>query len=259
MVDGQSNDLPEGQPAPNPAGEVPLPSGRITRGVVRVGDTVRRPSKASSPFVARLLGRFEGLNVSWAPRYLGEDALGRDVLTFLPGAVPLKWRTFTDEQVCEAGRLLRQFHDATRGSELAGACSVVCHNDPGPNNLVFQQERPYAFIDFDMAAPGEPFEDLGYMAWAWCISSKADRQPAEHQAHQVRVLAEAYEVDVDRMELIPAILERLTRNISFWSEKLTSPDTTVLSVERIAENVAWSKRELAYAMAHQKLFRNALL
>lgn len=33
---------------------VPLTGGRMTRGVVRVGDTVRRPASAASLFVAAL-------------------------------------------------------------------------------------------------------------------------------------------------------------------------------------------------------------
>jgi Phosphotransferase enzyme family len=249
---------PEGERMAGALDEFPLPGGRITRGVVRVGDTVRRPFKESSPFAARLLEHFGVLNVTWAPRYLGRDALERDVLTYLPGVVPPKWRTFTDEQVCEAGRLLRQFHDATRGSELAAGSSVVCHNDPGPNNLVFQDDRPFAFIDFDMAAPGEPIEDLGYMAWAWCISSKAERQPAALQAAQVRALIDAYGVAADREALIPAILERLTRNIDFWTEKRTAPESTALTVDRIADNIEWSKRELVYASAHRELFLRAM-
>ncbi|MFF1916255.1 hypothetical protein ACFVYE_32640 [Streptomyces sp. NPDC058239] len=35
--------------------EIPLTGGRITKGVVRVGDTVRRPVGPHSPFVHRLL------------------------------------------------------------------------------------------------------------------------------------------------------------------------------------------------------------
>jgi thiamine kinase-like enzyme len=198
------------------------------------------------------------LNVSWAPRYLGQDERGRDILTFLPGSVPLKWRTFTDQQIREASRLLRQFHDATRGSSLGGGCSVVCHNDPGPNNLVFQDDRPVAFIDFDVAAPGEPLEDLGYMAWSWCISSKAERQPAEQQARQVRLLVDAYGLKGNPTDLFPAILERLERNIRFWSERQGSPGTTAISPERIAENIEWSKRELAYAVANTDCFTTNL-
>ncbi|MGK5693264.1 phosphotransferase family protein [Streptomyces sp. URMC 128] len=60
-----------------------------------------------------------------------------------------------------AASLLRSFHDATRGSRLAGRHPVACHHDPGPNNTAFADDIPAAFIDFDTAAPGDPIEDLG--------------------------------------------------------------------------------------------------
>ncbi|WP_425508413.1 phosphotransferase family protein [Streptomyces roseirectus] len=37
----------------------------------------------------------------------------------------------------------------------------MCHHDLGPNNTVFRDEMPAAFIDFDLAAPGSPLEDVG--------------------------------------------------------------------------------------------------
>lgn len=172
--------------------EVPLSGGRITLGVVRVGDTVRRPATASSSFVAELLGDLHRQGFTGAPRHLGFDTAGREILTYLPGQVPARFQRWTDPQVAAAGSLLRAFHDATRGSRLAGRNPVVCHHDPGPNNTVFADDVPFAFIDFDTAAPGDPLEDLGYMAWTWCISSKPDAPPATAQAAQVRVLADAY-------------------------------------------------------------------
>jgi aminoglycoside phosphotransferase (APT) family kinase protein len=51
-----------------------------------------------------------------------------------------------------------------------------------------------AFIDFDLAAAGDPMQDLGYMAWIWCVSSKPERGPVSFQANQIRLLVEAYEV-----------------------------------------------------------------
>ena len=59
-------------------GEVPLRGGRVTPGVVRVGNTVRRPVTEASPFVARLLGHLERRGFAGAPRHLGLDAAGRD-------------------------------------------------------------------------------------------------------------------------------------------------------------------------------------
>ena len=172
--------------------EVPLSGGRITSGVVRIGDTVRRPVTASSAFVAELLGDLRRQGFTGAPRHLGFDEADREILSYLPGWVPARFQRWTDSQVAAAGSLLRAFHDATGASRLAGRHPVVCHHDPGPNNTVFADDVPVAFIDFDTAAPGDPLEDLGYMAWTWCISSKPDAPPAASQAAQVRILAGAY-------------------------------------------------------------------
>jgi hypothetical protein len=169
-----------------PRDEVPLSGGRITDGVVRIRNSVRRPSKATSPIVRSLLSHLERKGFSAVPRYLGADEQGRDILTYIPGSVG-KWQFYPDETISLAGRPLRAFHDATVGCESLLGKPVMCHHDPAPNNVVFQGTRPIAFIDFDMIAPGERLEDLGYMAWSWCISSKASRQPIETQARQLGI------------------------------------------------------------------------
>ncbi|MCX4681063.1 phosphotransferase [Streptomyces sp. NBC_01433] len=137
-------------------GEVPLSGGRITPGVVRVDDTVRRPVTARSSFVAELLNHLQQCGFTGAPRYLGLDGAGRDTFTYVPGRVPARFQLWKDDQVAAAGALVRSLHEATRSSRLTGTSPIVCHHDPGPNNVVFQQDRPMAFIDFDTAAPGDP-------------------------------------------------------------------------------------------------------
>ena len=231
--------------------EVTLPGGRLTRGVVRVGETVRRPAKASSPFVAELLGHLQIRDCSWAPRYLGQDASGRDVLSYMAGSVPAKWRTFGDDQLRAAAVILRALHDATSGSELSPG-GVVCHHDPGPNNFVFQAELPVALIDFDTAAPGLPLEDLGYMAWAWCLSSSPLRGHITAQARQVRTLADAYGASAAERALLPeAIIERIARNEQFWCDQIHRSSDIPTAREKLPEFVAWSKREKQYVEAHR--------
>ncbi|MFC9664689.1 phosphotransferase family protein [Nocardia sp. NPDC127606] len=149
--------------------EVPLGGGRITFGVVRIADTVRRPTTASSAFVADLLRHLQHHQFAGAPRYLGLDDVGRDTFSYLPGRVPAKFQRWTDIQVASVGALLRSLHDATRDSNLTAGRPVVCHHDPGPNNTVFRDARPVAFIDFDYAAPGDPLEDLGYGLDVVCL------------------------------------------------------------------------------------------
>jgi Ser/Thr protein kinase RdoA (MazF antagonist) len=242
-----------------PEDEVPLPGGRITPGVVRVGDTVRRPVTAASEFVAELLGHLERHGFTGAPRYLGLDVSGRDTFSYLPGRVPTRFQTWSHDQVVAAGTLLRSLHEATRGSRLTGNHPVVCHNDPGPNNAVFRDDRPAAFIDFDMAAPGHPLEDLGYMAWTWCVSSKPQAPPAHAQAAQVRVLADAYGLDApDRAALLDAMLDRQARNADWWREHLHAPEPRVADSEQIRSRIAWSLREHGHTAAHRSVFATAL-
>ncbi|WP_055532272.1 phosphotransferase family protein [Streptomyces graminilatus] len=239
--------------------ETPLSGGRLTRGVVRVGDTVRRPTSTSSRFVAVLLGHLEQQGFTGAPRHLGVDEADRDILTYLPGWVPARFQRWTDPQVAAAGALLRGLHDATRGSRLAGRHPVVCHHDPGPNNTVFIAGVPVAFIDFDTAAPGNPLEDLGYMCWTWCLSSKTGAPPAASQAAQVRVLADAYGLDAaSRARLVDAMLDRQARNAEWWRSHLAAPGPHVADDDQIAERVCWSEREHAYTVANRPAFTAAL-
>ena len=68
--------------------EVPLAGGDVTEGVVRVGDTVRRPRGPWSSAVASYLHHLNRVGFPESPRYLGIDERGRDILQFIPGDVP---------------------------------------------------------------------------------------------------------------------------------------------------------------------------
>ena len=180
-----------------------------------------------------------------------KDGAGRDVLSYLPGHVPAKWQTFRDDQLRAAAELLRALHRATEGSALA-PLGVVCHHDPGPNNFVFRDGVPVALIDFDTAAAGSDLEDLGYMAWAWCLSSNPLRGPISAQARRVRTLADGYGASERQRALLPAaILERLERHVQLWSNHLEHPGDILTAAEKLPELVAWSKRKLQYIQAHQ--------
>ncbi|WP_078876684.1 aminoglycoside phosphotransferase family protein [Streptomyces sp. 150FB] len=240
--------------------EVPLTGGRITTGVVRVGDTVRRPVSDASRFVADLLGALARSGFAGAPRHLGLDEKGRDTFGYLPGRVPPRFRRWSDPQVAAAAALLRSFHDATRESGLTGGQPVVCHHDPGPNNTVFgdEDELPFAFIDFDMAAPGDPLEDLGYLAWTWCVSSRSTAPPVREQAVQVRIVAQAYggrdaggRHGSYGAELVDAMLDRQARNARWWRHRVAEDSAAV-------ERIAWSEREYAFTAAHRTVFADAL-
>lgn len=81
--------------------EVPLFGGGITTGAVRVGNTVRRPATASSPFVAKLLDGLRRQGLNGAPRHLGFHKAGREILSYLPSRVPARFQRWTES--CPGG------------------------------------------------------------------------------------------------------------------------------------------------------------
>lgn len=172
--------------------EIPLTGGRVTAGVVRVGDTVRRPQKPGAVDLEDLLGLLAERGFAGAPRYIGQDAAGRVSLSFLEGDVPRDLGHFEDAQLAAAARLLRQFHDATEGSTLVpAAAEVICHNDFGPPNAVFRDSIPWAMIDFDTAAPGTRLWDLGYSTFSWLDLGDGDYSGPE-QIRRLELFTDAY-------------------------------------------------------------------
>lgn len=174
-------------------GEIPLFGGRITAGVVRLGDTVRRPRKSGTVDLGRLLAHLEDGGFDAAPRFLGSDEKGRVVLSFIPGDVPTDLGHFDDAQLVAAARLLRRFHDATAdfGAARSAGAEVICHNDFGPPNAVFQNNLPVALIDFDAAAPGTRLWDLGYSIFSW-LNLGEDEYSGPEQLRRLELFVGAY-------------------------------------------------------------------
>jgi hypothetical protein len=146
------------------------------RRVVRIGDTVRRPAQPWTPAVHALLRHLESVGFPYAPRVLGLDAEGREILSHIDGdAGPLGWAPIVpDDGLAAFALLLRDYHDATAGftppDEVswavgtggAGDGQVICHGDFGPWNVVWRDHRPVGLIDWDFAHPAAPLHDVAY-------------------------------------------------------------------------------------------------
>ena len=175
-----------------------LPGGWVTSGVVRIGDTVRRPLATNAVFAQRLLRHLELVSFDAAPRHLGVDEKGRQILSFIEGDVPSDCRAavWSDAELGAIASLLRRFHDATSGAEVASGAEVVCHNDFGPWNLVWRHGLPVGVIDFDNAAPGRRLDDLGYALWK-ALNLGLIVVPTAEQRRRAAVFAAAYGARVD--------------------------------------------------------------
>ena len=101
---------------PGPAA-VPLPGGRMTSGIVRIGDRVRRPAGPWTPAVHALLAHLAARGFTGAPRPLGFDEQGREVLTFLEGETvggrkPRPAWVHAEETLVQVARWMRAYHQA---------------------------------------------------------------------------------------------------------------------------------------------------
>lgn len=159
--------------------EIFLSGGNVTP-VVRAGATIRRVPGAWTPAVHDLLRHLEASGFAGAPRALGYDEQGREVLSFLDGEAghyPVPAALWADDTLVAVARLIRGFHDATAGFvpptdaawQLvypdAGRHEVICHNDLAPYNTLYAEALPVAFVDFDLAGPGPGAWDLAYAAY----------------------------------------------------------------------------------------------
>lgn len=179
--------------------EVPLPRGDVTEGVVRIGDTVRRPHQETSDGVAAYLKHLESVGFDRAPRYLGRDEQGRDVLSFLPGEVAgdhaLPAWAAADAVLPGVARLLRALHDASAGYRPSapfrpvvagrpvpplpmGEPLLVAQRDLTPGNTVFRDGDAWGVIDFDLSDWTTRSIDLANTAMHWVpLCDPVDRSP----------------------------------------------------------------------------------
>jgi hypothetical protein len=149
--------------------------------VFLVDGTVRRDFNFWTSTIHALLRHLEGVGFDGAPRVIGIDERGREILSFVDGVVPewprRPWNFRSRRALEEVAQLIRGFHDASVTFEapidaqwrgLVGAPTdgnVICHNDLGPFNVVFKRGRPIAIIDWDNASPGSRMWDVACGLW----------------------------------------------------------------------------------------------
>ena len=226
--------------------EEPLTGGRNAGEVVRVGDTVRRASEAGSAFAARVLGFLEASGYAYAPRYLGIDDRGRDILTYIPGRTTDHPTQRADGAYARGAVMLRELHDRTAGHPLAAGRECVLHGDPGPFNAIFHNGTPVAFIDWMSCRPGDRLDDLGYMAWTWCIQALGG-VPVNEQAAHLRELRDGYG-QVRPETLILAMIRSQDRVVRHSEE-------TVRRSGDPAARRAWADEAIRWATADKELIR----
>ena len=223
----------EAAPTGGGAGGEPLAGGRTSPGVVRIGNAVHRPVRPSTVAVHAVLRHLEHAGFTGAPRVLGFDDAGREVLSYLEGetAGEAPWPAWvsSDEALTQVGSWFRRLHDATVdfvppedavwfAAQQWRPGLVIGHHDAAPYNAVWRRGRLVGFVDWDVAGPSSRESDLAYSAlmWvpllapgsAWPMASR----PIDERYRRLHQLLDAYGYDDDRSGLQMAVATRARRN-----------------------------------------------
>ena len=245
--------------------EQPLP-GRATSGVVRVGDTVRRPSGAWTPAVDALLQHLERVGFEGAPRALGRDAQGRQVLEHVPGEAGGPSPSWSTDRLRQVGRLLADLHVAVRGfvppAHAVWACPVepdarelVCHGDPAPWNLV-ASPRGLVLIDWDAAGPATALWELAYTAQTASPLEPGRALPSS--AACLRALVDGYGLDeAGRRRLVPLLARRAQGMVDLLDDGARTGRQPWARLE--AEDGASWRGAVAHLRRHEEVWEQALL
>jgi Ser/Thr protein kinase RdoA (MazF antagonist) len=220
--------------------EIPLTGGDVTEGIVRVADTVRRPIRPHTPAVHGLLRHLERMGFDGAPRVLGIDDRGREILSWLPGETPgrpLPDYAATEQTLAALALLLRRLHDAassyhpqpdarwdTQTANVDDAPELIGHCDVTPENVVFRDGRPAGLIDFDLARPTTRLFDVVTTLRHWApIADPADRDSVLHDVAvgpRLALFCAAYGLDpARRRALLPTARLRFERSYAAMRDR----------------------------------------
>jgi len=252
--------------------ETPLKGGNMNSGVVRVGDTVRRPAGPWTPAVHALLHHLHAVGFSGAPRPLGLDEQGREVLTFIPGVVawPDNFHLLHgDDQLRRATRLIREFHDAVaeftppphaRWQTLipADGDDIIAHHDLAPWNLIINDHQ-WAFIDWDVAAPGTRLWDLAYAIHGFVPLTANPTYQRDDATHRLRLIADTYGLtEQQRLEIIPLLARRTRSMHTFLAEQAARGTQPWTRLWQEGHGDAWHA-DTEYITRREHQWRQALL
>ena len=198
------------------------------------------------------------------PEPFGVDHRGREIISLLPGAAatyPLPSFAWTDATLIAVARTLRAFHDASLGfAPPADArwrwpphepAEVICHNDFGPYNLMFEDGRLVGVIDLDLAAPGPRVWDMAYAAYRFVpLTDPANPDapfPGTHeQDRRLATFCAAYdEPRIAPRDVLDAAAAKLRELADFIEREAAAGDRAQQAVLARGD-VALYERDIAY-------------
>ncbi|MBA2711163.1 MAG: aminoglycoside phosphotransferase family protein [Tatlockia sp.] len=204
--------------------------------IIRIGDCVHRPIGPWTTQIHKFLYHLREKGFYSAPKPLGFDEDGREILSFIEGNVsnyPLSADACSISALISSAHLLRNFHEAST-SFLAGFTSdeklwqlparqpqeLICHGDFAPYNVVLNRDKAIGIIDFDTCHPGPRTWDIAYALYRWSPFTNPNNKDGfgtiDEQILRADLFCKAYGLSNEqRAEAANLIIERLQVLVDF--------------------------------------------
>jgi aminoglycoside phosphotransferase len=236
--------------------EVSLPGGNTT-GAVLIDNVIHKRASPWTPTVHALLRYLQDAGFDGAPRALGFDDHGREMLSYLPGETigerdPWPEWASADAMLSQVGQWLRRLHDLTAdfappaderwfigGTMRPGL--IVGHQDAAPYNAVVDGDRLVGFFDWDIAGPSTREFDLAFavLPWVPLASPRQDTQLSGHdledRSRRLHLLLDAYGYDGDRLSFASVIPQRARRQAGVIRRMADAGDAASIALIPIAD------------------------
>lgn len=220
--------------------------------VLFVHEYTLRPNHPNSGFERALLDYLHGQGWSGAPELFARDHEDRLIHACLRGTSIHDGRLLSDDYLVRTAELVREFHDLTAGTSLANGQEVVCHNNLAPRHTISQRDLPYAFVDWEHAAPGLRVQDIAHVCWKF-VPMGPDAVDAPRR---IRLICDTYGL-IDRTRLVEAVLwwqDRSLRGIESAAQAGAAGNGDLRSrgtAQQVRAETAWvheHRRELERAV-----------
>jgi hypothetical protein len=252
-----------------------LTGGNVSN-VYRSEDTVRRELKPDSVKIHKLLQHLESKGFDYAPKFLGIDEKGREILSFIEGEAgnyPLKEYMWSNDVLKEIAKMLRLYHAAVSDFPLSDEwkpmdntpekMEVICHNDFAIYNIIFNHEKPVGIIDFDVAAPGPRLWDIAYTLYTCVPLSRLyhsetgeavyydSSTDADRIKQRVKLFFESYGIEGMEEDYLEMVLLRLDGLCKYMIKRASEGD---IAFQKMMEqgHLEHYQKEIKFICKHGK-------
>ena len=183
-----------------------------------------------------VLRHLESVGFTGAPRVIGIDTEGREVLSYIDGRDGRDARCYSDTALMQVAQMIRDLHHGLasfippagshwRLDSRAPKGDLICHNDLNPANTIYRDGTPQAFIDWDFATPSTAVWDLSYAVRTFVPLYSAQDclqmgyQPGQ-RSDRLHLFCQAYGMDTQtRRDLLPTVRTRLESEATAFARR----------------------------------------